>query len=87
MTHELKVLPVCYEAITKEGKNFEVCRMDRDFKAGDIVILNEYVAGQYTGRHVQKEITFVYKADGTYGLYKPYGIIGLKEVSNSGSFA
>lgn len=52
MIHELKIKPQYYEDIKIGLKPFEIRKNDRDFKLGDILILNEYDsgAGTYSGR-------------------------------------
>ena len=55
MIHELKIKPQYYEDIKIGLKPFEIRKNDRDFKLGDILILNEYSlddsgAGTYSGR-------------------------------------
>ncbi len=90
-THELKILPEYFEAVSDGTKTFELRNNDRDFKVGDILILKEYTTelitvgqcgeelkreGGYTGREIKKEITYVLK--NIVGLYKNYAILGMK---------
>lgn len=42
MTHELKIWPVYYRRVAEGSKTFEVRENDRDFQAGDDVILYEW---------------------------------------------
>lgn len=64
MIHELKIKPQYYED-TKIGiKTFEIRKNDRDFKLGDILILNEYSlddsgAGTYSGRALTVRVTYL----------------------------
>jgi len=41
-THELKILPQYFKNVASGLKTYEVRVNDRDFKIGDIVILNEW---------------------------------------------
>lgn len=92
-THELKILPEYFEAVADGSKTFELRNNDRDFKAGDVLILKEHDTqiinvgqngeelsrkGGYTGREIKKKITYVLKD--IPGLYKNYAILALGEV-------
>lgn len=48
MIHELKIKPQYYEDIKIGIKTFEIRKNDREFKLGDILILNEYDSGAGT---------------------------------------
>lgn len=41
MIHDLKILPEYFEAIISGKKTFEVRKRDRDYKIGDLLVLNE----------------------------------------------
>lgn len=57
--HFLKVRPESFEAILKGDKNSEVQEYDRDYKAGDLLYLQEW-NGEYTGRRIVSCITWVH---------------------------
>lgn len=57
--HELKILPEYFEKVKDGSKLFEVRFNDREFKEGDLVILNEMCSGIYTGRKITKVIGYV----------------------------
>jgi hypothetical protein len=61
LTHELKSWPQYFEATLEGTKTFELRRNDRDYQAGDLVVLREYEPGmdRYTGRYQIHEITYV----------------------------
>lgn len=81
-THELKIIP-CYFHDVKHGyKTFEIRRGDRDFKAGDILILKEYKQyeerggcfAKYSGKSVAVKVTYVTNLSGVAGLN---GFVGM----------
>ena len=67
MEHELKILPEYFEAVFNYKKNFEVRENDRGYKVGDILILKEW-EGEYTGRELEREITYILTDDSGYVL-------------------
>jgi hypothetical protein len=80
MTHCLKIWPEYYKAIESEEKPFEVRKMDRPFKVGEKLILQEYdpSIGQYTGKECERIITYILKGVGEFGLAEGYCVMGLK---------
>ncbi len=59
MVHALKTEPKHYAAQKAMIKPFEVRKNDRDFQVGDILALNEWENGKYTGNAVLREITYI----------------------------
>lgn len=64
MIHELKIKPQYYNDIKIGIKTFEIRKNDREFKLGDILILNEYSlsdsgAGTYSGRAITVRVTYL----------------------------
>ena len=47
MIHHLKILPEFYEAVIENRKPFEIRENDRNFKSGDIVILEEFIKTEH----------------------------------------
>ena len=47
-THELKIHPKWYGEVKDRKKLFEIRKNDRDFKAGDNLVLREFADGHYT---------------------------------------
>lgn len=58
--HALKTLPEYYEAVRCGYKTFEVRLNDRDFQAGDTLILKEFKPPDtYTGREIETRIIYI----------------------------
>lgn len=57
--HELKILPEYFAPVKSGTKPFEVRWNDRGFRVGDILRLREYKSGAYTGRQIDKKITYL----------------------------
>lgn len=83
MVHQLKILPKWFEDVAAGKKNFEIRKNDRNFKVGDILILEEYEDGKYTGREVKRKVNYILHGDGTLGLSKDYCILGLEGIAES----
>lgn len=58
MIHELKILPEHFIPVIDGLKTAELRKNDRDFKAGDTLILMEY-NGEYTGGGCERLVTHV----------------------------
>ncbi|EOB3445943.1 DUF3850 domain-containing protein [Enterococcus faecalis] len=72
--HELKILPEYFEAVVSGNKRFEIRKNDRNYKKGDILRLNEYQEGQYTGDIHVAEITYITD----YAQQDGYVVLGIK---------
>lgn len=72
--HELKILPEYFEAVVSGNKRFEIRKNDRNYKKGDILRLNEYQDGQYTGDVYVAEITYITN----YAQQDGYIVLGIK---------
>lgn len=83
-THELKILPQYFQEVWDGKKNFELRRNDRDYKVGDILLLREYINGEYTGSFLRVIVTYILKDCPEYGLDKDYCILSFR--SHSGAF-
>ena len=61
MIHELKILPVYFDAVVRGEKTFEIRKFDRPFNKGDLLALNEFEAGRkcYTGNSVLVYIDYI----------------------------
>jgi len=87
-THELKTWPQWFNDVLDGTKTFEVRKNDRDFKVGDILLLQEFrpLVGTYTDRTCMKEITYILnpKLDPMRngeleGIQDGYVVLGLKD--------
>lgn len=78
MTHELKILPEYFEAVVTYKKTFEIRKNDRNFNVGDKLILKEWYHGRYTGREVERWVSYIYHGDGTFGLSEGFCVMALK---------
>jgi ribosomal protein S17 len=58
-----KCWPELFEKVLKGEKNFDLRLADFDCRPGDILVLREWdpKAKSYTGRVIEKEVTFVLK--------------------------
>ena len=72
--HELKILPEYFEAVASGNKRFEIRKNDRNYQKGDILRLNEYQDGQYTGDVHVAEITYIT----AYAQQEDYVVLGIK---------
>lgn len=58
--HDLKTWPVYFREVESGVKTFEVRRDDRDFEAGDELLLREWHPETgYTGRSVRRVVSYV----------------------------
>ena len=57
--HYLKIKPEYFRAIESGKKTFEVRFNDRNFQVYDILHLQEWVGDEYTGRHIEAEVTYL----------------------------
>lgn len=87
-THELKTDASVFLPVYMGDKTFEIRKNDRDFKAGDILILRETTySGEemkrggpllYTGNSIAVRVTYV--LDGpVYGLMDGWCIMSIKK--------
>jgi hypothetical protein len=88
MKHHVKSWSHFFTAIKLGYKLHDLRKMDRDYKVGDILVLQEYdfVKGEYTGQEIEAEITYITSekvpcAFSSAVLEKGYGILSLKRCS------
>jgi hypothetical protein len=78
LTHELKTWPIYFERVLAQEKPFEVRRNDRDFQAGDKLLLREWNPDtqQYSGRTINAIVSYVLNG-GDFGIQQGYCVLGL----------
>lgn len=81
MTHELKTWPKAFEAMWLGLKRYELRKGDRPFGLGDTLRLKEWDpdTGQYSGREILAEVTYITRAGDFPGLEEGFVILGLGE--------
>ena len=81
--HNLKISPSYFKDVVKGVKKFEVRLNDRNFKVGDLVVLEEFDKKGYTGKFINTEITYV--LDDPAYCKKDYVIFGFKKRLDRGA--
>ncbi|MGM0207241.1 hypothetical protein IGI96_001752 [Enterococcus sp. DIV0421] len=81
MVHELKILPEFFEAVTSGRKQFEIRKNDRPFQVDDLVILREWVQGDYTGNSYHVFITYITD----FGQPEGQVVFGFQPMGSSGN--
>ena len=79
--HELKILPLYYDAVQNGAKRFEIRRTDRDFRVGDSVDLREWLPDkqQYGRARLRMVITYVLMhEDFPDGIPEGYCVFGME---------
>lgn len=80
MEHRLKILPRYFNDIKTGVKKFELRKDNRNFKVGDILVLEEYENGEYTKNTITVKVSYKLKG-GDYGLDKDYCILGIEPLA------
>ena len=57
--HYLKILPDYYDHVKSGDKTFEVRFNDRDYQVNDVLHLQEFNNGEYTGRELVKVVSYI----------------------------
>lgn len=81
MTHALKTIQPYFNLVKDGTKKFELRKLDRQFKVGDILLLQEYdwQKNIYSGQEITKIITYILYTDGLFGLSKDYCILQIED--------
>lgn len=69
MIHKLKILPEFFPLVEKGKKRFELRKNDRNYQEDDILLLQEYFDGEYTGRQCVVKITNVFGSNNEESLW------------------
>lgn len=79
MHHSIKILPDFFEAVWLGIKTFEVREDDRGYKAGDILILKEFIPAEdrFTGRSVPVFVSYV-MSGGNFGIDSRFCVMSIK---------
>ena len=76
--HALKIQPKYFADVLCGKKNFELRKDDRDFQVWDLITLQEYENGAYTGKEIKNiPICYILRDCPEYGLKEGYCILGL----------
>ena len=78
VTHLLKIHPAPFRDIVSGAKRAEYHNIRaHNIRAGDIVVLREYVDGDYTGRNLAVRVT--HRQEG-YGIPVGYAVLSIEAV-------
>ena len=77
MIHTLKTWPQYFETVQTGQKMFEFRKADRQFKTGDILVLQEWDPDkkEYSGRECYREVTYIFTEG--FGLPEGFCIMSL----------
>lgn len=78
-THELKVHTRFWDQLTSGDKNFELRRMDRAYKVGDVLRLRPYDPKYgFTGSALLFDVTYILLPEDIPGIVPGWCIMGIK---------
>lgn len=77
VVHDLKIELKYFESVINGIKTFELHKNDRNFQVNDLLRLREFPNGEYTGRVIEKSITYILQG-GCYGLEEGYVILSIR---------
>ena len=75
--HELKIMPLYFQAVWDGIKTFELRKDDRGYLLGDILVLREWDGEKYTGSAICVKVTYILTDAEEYGLKDGYIIMGI----------
>ena len=78
--HWLRTLPGYFDAVADGSKTFELRWNDRAFEVGDMLLLQEW-DGVYTGRELNRKISYILKDVPEYGLECDACVIGMEDIT------
>jgi len=77
-SHDLELISRCFNLIKTGGKDFLICFDDRDFLAGDTVIIHEWENGKLTGATTKRKIKYILRK--FKGLQSGYIAMGFAQI-------
>ena len=79
--HALETWPEYFQAVKSGMKPFEIRENDRDYKIGDILILQEYIpeTKEYTGETISVSVTYI--LDKQPFVPKKFVCMGIKPIN------
>ena len=82
MTHALKINPLPFGLINDGELNHLLIKVDRPFKIGDKLLLQEFEPELkvYTGKETEKMISLIEESEHNDGLKKGYAIISIQDL-------
>jgi len=86
-THYLKVWTKQFDAVRRGAKTHEVRKGDKDYRAGDIIILREFDPNErvYTGKCIEVQITFTTRG-GTFGIPADICVMSIRRINPAMDF-
>jgi len=78
-THKLKTWPEFFQYVWTGLKKFELRQDDRAYRAGDILLLQEWtIQNGYTGREIEARVTYLMSG---IGLQQNYVVMSIDILS------
>lgn len=77
---EKKILPEYYKAVRSGRKTFELRKDEDNVQVGDVLLLREWDGEKYTGKMIDKSVSYVLRNVPEYGLQDGYCIIALQTI-------
>ncbi len=77
-SHKLDLVLRCFELIKTGDKDFLIMLDDKDFLAGDTVILHEWEKGKQTGKTTKRKIKYILRK--FKGLQRGYLVLGFEQL-------
>ena len=87
MTHELKTWPEYFQMVWMGVKNYEIRKDDRNFQAGDVLVLRELavLASRYTGRSILVRVdSVIRKLPRGFGLRAGFCVMSITVLKRDG---
>ena len=78
-TVEKKILPKYFKEVDSGNKTFELRKDEDDLQVGDILVLREW-DGEYTGKQLIREVTYVLRDCPEYGLMDGYCVLAIQNL-------